>query len=162
MVSSANVHICADCFEFSTYQVTSEGCVILGNGLVAHLLGQGRIDLKMASKKTPTHSRPSDAPDIRRNLISGLLLIQSGYKIALETNRKRFVFGGLFKLNVCEHSILPFNKSYLYSSSLVVLNVESCETWYGRLGHVNFGTIRRLMNFNFILNPDLIPKSNID
>lgn len=37
-----------------------------------------------------------------------------------------------------------------------MLNVESCETYHGRLEYVNFGTIRRLMSFN------LIPKSNID
>lgn len=62
--------------------------------------------------------------------------------------RKGYVSEDLFKLNVVSPT--------LSSSSSIALNVESCDTWYGRLGHINLDTIRRMMNLN------LIPKSKID
>ena len=140
----------------------------LGNGSVAHVLGRGRIDFKMTSGKVLTLSDVQHVHDIRKNLISGFLLIQSGFKIVLESNclviskenlfvGKGFVSGGLFKLNVCEPPDLSSNEiSDISFSSSTVLSVESCDVWHGRLGHVNFGTIRRLMNL------ELIPRFKID
>ena len=71
---------------------------------------------------------------------------------------KGFVSDGLFRLNIYEPSDLSFNESSTCSSSTTttVFNVESCDIWHGRLGHVNFGTIRRSINL------DLIPKIKID
>ena len=63
---------------------------------VAHVLGRGRIDLKMTSRKVLTLSDVQHVPDIRKNLISGSLLIQSGFKIVLESNRLVISKGNLF------------------------------------------------------------------
>ena len=79
-------------------------------------------------------------PKLRRNLISESSLVQLGYKVVMESDkvvisknniffiRKGFVNDGVYKLNL----IIEDNKS-----SSRVLNIESCDVWYARLGHVN-------------------------
>ena len=61
---------------------------------------------------------------------------------------------------VCLDSMFVNLLIYLSMKILIVplhhLNVESCDIWHRRLGHVNFGTIRRLINL------DLIPKSKVE
>ena len=95
-------------------------------------------------------------PNIRRNLISGSLLVQQGFCLVFESNKvvisygvmfigKGYLSEGLFKLNVMVSSI---NKNYL------VMNIETFSIWHGRLGHVNYNSIKKLMNLN------LIPKGN--
>jgi len=54
-----------------------------------------------------------------------------------------------FKLNVIPKSMNEVSFS-------TVLNVESCELWHGRLGHVNFESIRKMVNLN------LTPKAKLD
>lgn len=92
-----------------------------GNGSVIHVLGKGQIDLKMTFGNVLTLLDVQHVPDISKNLISGSLLIQYGYKILLESNRlvisKRnlfvscFVSGDLFRFNACEPSNLSLNES---------------------------------------------------
>ena len=108
-----------------------------GNGSVVHVLGRGRIDLKMTFGNVHTLLDVQHVPDISKNLISGSLLIQSGYKIVLKSSRltiskgnmfvrKGFVSSGLLRINVCEPSNLSLNESFDYSfPSSIVLNVES-------------------------------------
>ena len=97
-------------------------------------------------------------PEVRRNLVSGLCLVQPGYKVVMESNKvvitrnetfigKGYVCEGLFKLNV----------SYRINEiSSRVFNVESCDVWHGRLGHISLGKVKRLMNL------DLIPKTQVN
>ena len=47
------------------------------------------------------------------------------------------------------------------NSSSVVLNIESYDKWYERLGHVNVGSIKRLVNKNLILKIDLHQTSSV-
>ena len=95
-----------------------------------------------------------------RNLISESSLLRACYRIVKESNkfiisksnvffRKSFVCDGLFRLNVINPSD---NKIYIP----VALNIESCDIWHGRLGHVNFNFIKKMINLN------LIPKSSFD
>jgi hypothetical protein len=49
--SGANVHVCSDALLFSSYQVTQDSSVLMGNGSHAYVRGVGIIDLKLTSKK---------------------------------------------------------------------------------------------------------------
>ena len=65
---------------------------------------------------------------------------------------KGYICDGFFKL-----SLMPFSSNKIYdSSSLTITNVESCDMWHARLGHINLNSIRRMMSLN------LIPKYSID
>ncbi|CAL5400680.1 unnamed protein product [Camellia sinensis] len=60
---------------------------------------------------------------------------------------KGFVCDGLFKLNV------SFEVNYISHN---IFNIEVCDLWHKRLGHVNLGKIRKMMDL------ELVPKSSID
>ena len=53
--------------------------------------------------------------------------------------------GGIWKLNVMTIIKCDMNKA---STSAYIL--ESSNLWHGRLGHVNYNTLRRLINLNHI------------
>ena len=156
--SGANVHVCFDRNNFKTYQESSGGCVTLGNNSTAQVHGIGDIELKMTSGKTLILKEVRHVPEVRRNLVSGVCLVNQGYKVVLESNLvvitrndvfigKWYVSDGLFKLNV----VFEVNKV-----SPLVLNVESCDTWHGRLGHISMKKMKRMMDL------ELIPKSHVD
>ena len=122
--------------------------------------GTGRIDLRMTSGKILTLQGVLHVPTRRRNLISESSLLRAGYRIVKKSNKlviskfnifieKGFVCDGLFCLNV-------INSSDNEISIPVALNIESCDIWHGRLGHVNFNSIKKMINLN------LIPKSSFD
>ena len=58
---------------------------------------------------------------------------------------------GLFKMNVMT-IVSDFNDKNTSSTYML----EFSNIWHGRLGHVNFDTLRKLMNL------ELLPKFNID
>ena len=47
--TGANIHVCADVSLFSSYQVTRDCSVLMGNGSHASVHGVGTIDLKFTS-----------------------------------------------------------------------------------------------------------------
>jgi len=78
------------------------------NNAMAPVLGVGRINLKLTSEKTLILQDVHYVPEVRRNLISGTLLVQQGYKLVFESNKviitkglnfigKRFLCDGLIK-----------------------------------------------------------------
>jgi hypothetical protein len=100
------------------------------------------------------------SPSIKKNLVSGSLLCQDGYKLVFESNKcilskyrtfvgKGYDSGGLFRLsfhNVCNKSVnsVISNESYI---------------WHSRLCHINFGCVSRLANLNLIPKFDLVKSS---
>jgi hypothetical protein len=50
--SGANVHMCSDVSLFSSYQVTWDSFVMMGNGSHASVYGVGIIDLKLTCNPT--------------------------------------------------------------------------------------------------------------
>ena len=58
---------------------------------------------------------------------------------------KRYMSGGMWKLNVMTIIKSEMNKA---SSSAYIL--ESSNIWHGRLGHVNYDTLCKLINLNHI------------
>jgi len=120
----------------------------------------GLIDLRMISGKVLTLQDVLHVPTLQRNLISESSILRADYMIVKEFNKfvisksntffeKGFVCDGLFRLNV-------INSSDNKISIPVALNIESFDIWHGRVGHVNFNSIKKMINLN------LIPKSSFD
>jgi hypothetical protein len=83
----ANMHVCADISFFSSYQATHGASVLMGNGSRASVHGVGTVDLKFTSGKTVWLKNVQHAPSINKNLVSGSLLCQDGYKLVFESNK---------------------------------------------------------------------------
>jgi hypothetical protein len=47
--SGANVHVCSDALLFSSYQITQDSSVLMGNGSHISIHGVGTVDLKLTS-----------------------------------------------------------------------------------------------------------------
>jgi hypothetical protein len=72
--SGANVHVCYDVSLFSSYQVTRDSFVIMGNGSHASIYGVGTVDLKLTSGKIMQLKNVHHVPSINKNLVSDSLL----------------------------------------------------------------------------------------
>ena len=113
--------------------------------------------LKMTSEKSLTLNNVLYVPEIRKNLVSGSLLNKHGFRMVFESDKvilsksgmfvgKGYVCNGLFKLNITTVKPKTMNKASTSSAYLL----ESSNLWHGRLGHVNYGSLRRLINLNHI------------
>ena len=113
----------------------------------------------MTSGKQLTLNNVLYVSKIRKNLVSGSLLNKHGFRMVFESDKvilsksgmyvgKGYVSDGLFKLNVIT-IINKNNKSSVYM-------LESSNLWHSRLEHVNYDTLRRLINL------DHIPSFQID
>uniref|UniRef100_A0A2N9F9L9 Integrase catalytic domain-containing protein n=1 Tax=Fagus sylvatica TaxID=28930 RepID=A0A2N9F9L9_FAGSY len=161
--TGATRHICSDKKMFSTYQSVGYGeQLFMGNSSTSKVEGKGKVVLKMSSGKELTLNDVLHVPDIRKNLVSGSLLSKNGFQLVFESDKflltksgmlvgKGYLSDGLFKMNVM--TIVPINENKNKSSAYLL---ESSNVWHGRLGHVNFGTLHRLVNLN------LLPKFQID
>ena len=105
--TGANVHVCADASLFSSYKVTRDSSVLMGNGSHASVHGVGTVDLKFTLGKIVQLKNVQHVPSIRKNLVSGSLLCRDGFKVVLESNKivvsksgqfigKGYECGGLF------------------------------------------------------------------
>ena len=127
----------------------------MGNSSTSEVLGKGNVVLKMTSETELTLKDVLYVPEIRKNLISGSLLNKREFCMVIESDKvilsksgifvgKVYVTEGLFKLNLMNvKSISKNNNSSVYL-------LESSNLWHGRLGHVNYETMRRLINLKHI------------
>ncbi|KAL4034932.1 hypothetical protein IC575_003605 [Cucumis melo] len=125
---------------------------VLGNSTTTEVIEKGKVILKLTSGKTLSLSNVLYVLSLHRNLVSGSLLNQAGLKIMLEGDKVVLTKNGEF-----------FGKGYL-SNGLFVLNtifvnanasisayvIGYVNLWHGRLGHVNFASIRKLKNLRLI------------
>ena len=165
--TGATRHICANKSAFSDLTTLENGeKLYMGNSATSEIKGEGTVFLKMTSGKNVKLQNVLYVPDIRRNLISGTLLSVHGFKMVFESQKivltkagvpigKGYVKEGMWKMNVMAvkpNAVIDNNKA---STSSVYL-LESSNLWHGRLGHVNYNSLRRLINLNHI------PTFNID
>jgi len=161
--TGANVHICADITPFVSYQQIHGVTVTMGNASAAQVLGIGNVDLKFTSGRSLSLTRVHHVPDIRRNIISGSCLVKLGFELSLKCNRvvitqsgtfigKGYLSDGLFLINV-----EPAKGGFINDDSAPSVNcIESSVLWHSRLGHLNFGALKNMMNL------ELIPKYAIE
>ena len=155
MDTGATRHICADKKMFTSYSTVDNGeQLFMGNSSTSKVEGQGKIVLKMTSGKELTLNNVLHVPDIRKN---GFRLVFESDKFVLTKNGmyvgKSYMSDGLFKLNVM--TVVPSVINNTTSSSYLL---ESSNLWHGRLGHVNYGSLRRLIN---MVNLTLIQIINV-
>ncbi|CAH9125353.1 unnamed protein product [Cuscuta epithymum] len=158
--TGATRHICSNRELFTTFEPSNGEKVWMGNSAHSAVEGVGKVVLKMTSGKELTLNQVLFVPEIRKNLISGSLLNKHGFRMVFESDKlvlsksgmyvgKGYACDGLFKLNVMT---IINNNNKIPSAYLL----ESSNVWHGRLGHVNFNSIRRLINMEHI------PKFTID
>ena len=162
--TGATRHVCCDRAEFADLVPLETGeKLFMGNSATSEIKGQGTILLKMTSGKEVKLHNVLYVPDIRKNLISGTLLSMHGFKMVFESQKivlskhgmyvgKGYVKNGMWKMNTIAVKSNAGNKKQ--KSSVYML--ESSNLWHGRLGHVNYDTLRRLINL------DHIPAFHID
>ncbi|KAL0320072.1 UNVERIFIED_CONTAM: Retrovirus-related Pol polyprotein from transposon TNT 1-94 [Sesamum radiatum] len=108
--TGATRHICSDKEMFSTYTPINGRKLFMENSATSNIVGLGKVVLKMTSGKELTLIDVLHVPDIRKNLVSGLLLVKSGFRLVFESNKfvltknshfigKGYVEKGLFKMN---------------------------------------------------------------
>ena len=152
--TGANVHICADITLFVSYQQCHGVTVRMGNASAAQVLGIGNVDLKFASGRVLTLTRVHHVPSIHRNIISGSYLVKNGFELSFKCNKvvitqtgtfvgKGYLSDGLFLINV-----EPVLGGFINVPS--VNCVESSDLWHSRLGHLNFGALKNMMNLKLI------------
>ena len=154
--TGATRHICSDKGLFTSFEPMNGEKLFMGNSATSEIEGQGKVVLKMTSGKELTLNNVLYVPEIRKNLVSGSLLSKHGFRMVFESDKvvltksgmyvgKGYVTEGLFKLNVM--TVVPKINKVKQSSAYLI---ESSNLWHGRLGHVNYDTLRRLINLEHI------------
>ena len=139
----------------------------MGNSSSSKVEGQGKVVLKMTSGKELTLNDVLHVPEILKNLVSGSLLSKKGFKLVFVSDNfiltkngmyvgKGYMSNGLFKMNVM--TVVPPIKNINKKSTSSAYMLESSNVWHGRLGHVNYDTLRILINMeclpNFKIDPN--------
>ncbi|KAL0458384.1 UNVERIFIED_CONTAM: Retrovirus-related Pol polyprotein from transposon TNT 1-94 [Sesamum latifolium] len=92
----ANVHVCADKSLFVSYQAITGRTVSMGNSSTAEVLGIGSVDLKFPSGRVLSLQRVHHVPTVRRNIISGSVIVREGYELAFKFNKVVIQQFGIF------------------------------------------------------------------
>ena len=168
MDTGATRHVYSEKKMFSSYQTIDNGeQLFMGNSSSSMVEGQGKVVLKMTSGKEPTLNDVLHVPEIQKNLVSGSLLSKKGFKLVFVSDNfiltkngmyvgKGYMSNGLFKMNVM--TVVPPIKNINKKNTSSAYMLESSNVWHGRLGHVNYDTLRRLINMeclpNFKIDPN--------
>ena len=159
--SRATRHICGNRSAFTSYTTLKEGeeRVVMGDSRSTSVIGKGKFLLKLTSRKLLALIDVLHVPDIHWNLVSVSLLRKTRVRILFDSNKivltkndaflgKGYSNQGLFMLNV--YDIINNN-----ASSFSAYIVDSCDIWHGRLGHVNFSYMKKMVELCLIPNPSL-------
>jgi hypothetical protein len=165
--TGATRHVCGDKTLFKTFkEAAGTDKLYMGNKATADIMGVGDVVLKFTSGKELTLSNTLFVPDIRKNLVSGWLLNKFGFRIVIESDKvvmtksgmfvgKGYAQNAMFKL-----STMVINK--MASSSTYMIEFSNSTMWHGRLGHVNFKSLRRLINLKSIPTFQIDSKSKCE
>ena len=172
--TGATRHVCSDKKMFSSYHSIDNGeQLFMGNSSSSKVEGQGKVVLKMTSGKELTLNDVLHVLEIPKNLVSISLLSKKGFKLVFVSNNfiltkngmyvgKGYMSNGLFKINVM--TVVPLTKNINKTNTSSAYMLESSNVWHGRLGHVNYDTLRRLINMEclpkFKLDPSGILRGN--
>ena len=126
--------------------MTDGGCIYMENSTTARVMGKGKTLLKFAFGKLLSLSNMLCVSSLRKNLVSSILLNKVGLKTIVGDDKvvishngvfvgKGYLNGSLFTVNLASEIV---NENV--SSSAYI--VESINLWHGRVGHVNFVSIK--------------------
>ena len=114
------------------------------------ILGLGCVNLVFTSGKSLYLDNVLFVLGIRKNLLSGMVLNNCGYKHVLESGKcilsrhGSFVgFGyrcnGMLKLNIDVHFVHEY---VCMASCSSIINMTKSEIWHARLGHVHYKRLK--------------------
>ncbi|KAJ9546855.1 hypothetical protein OSB04_019398 [Centaurea solstitialis] len=115
--TGASRHICNSQSLFSTYtKVHNDEPMFMGNATTSKVEGKGSVTLKLTSEKELVLSNVFHVPEISKNLISGPVLSNKGFKVVIESDKfvitkggvyvgKGYLNEGLFKLSTVNNSV---------------------------------------------------------
>ncbi|GJX27089.1 pol polyprotein [Tanacetum coccineum] len=130
--TGATRHVCADKSMFHSFRaVDNREKLYMGNSATTDIKGEEDVILKITSEK-----------ELK---LTNVFLISLLSKNQMYVG-KGYAVNGMFKLNVM---VVKNDINKMNSSAYLI---ESSNVWHGRLGHVNFNSMRRLIKFNSIPN----------
>ncbi|GJT60246.1 pol polyprotein [Tanacetum coccineum] len=145
-------HICNSIRMFVSYQKVNEPePMFMGNRTASNIEGKGKIILKLTSEKDLVLSNVLHVPNITKNIISGPILSNKGFKLVFESDNfvvtkggvyvgKGYLDEGLFKLSVVtDDNVINNNNAGTSIASMFV--IDPSFLWHSRLGHVNFHSL---------------------
>lgn len=95
--TAATRHICSDRKMFSTYQKVDHGDqIFMGNSATSKVEGQGKVVLKFTSGLELILNGLLHVPDIQKNLVSGLLVNNHGFKLVFVSNKFVLTKNGVY------------------------------------------------------------------
>ena len=161
--SRATKHIYGNKSQFASYTTIKKGDeqVFMGNSRSTPVIGKGKVLLKLTSRKVLALNDVLHVSDIRWNLVSVSLLRKAEVRILFDFDKivliKNDAFMGKSYCNKGLFMLLNFfyiiNNNVFYSSSYII---DSCDIWHGRLGHVNFSYMKKMVVLS------LIPKLSLE
>lgn len=167
--TGATRHICNSKSMFTTYQQVEDGePMFMGNATTAKVEGKGKVNLKLTSGKDLVLTNVLHVPAVTKNLVSGPMLSNKGFKMVFESDKfvltkgpmyvgKGYLSEGLFKLSVVPNNVAIINKNNAGTSAAPSMYMlDSSFLWHSRLGHVNFRSLKRMINL------ELLPKSSLN
>ncbi|KAF3650371.1 putative protein-like [Capsicum annuum] len=156
MDSGATRHVCANKELFSSFTPAQvEEMIYMANSATAKLEGTEKICLKMTSEKVLTLNNVLYIPELRRNLISVSLLDKNGFKCVtiyekiVISKGEMYVEKGYLTEGLCRMNVMTVEINKSSNSSYLL---ESYDLWHERLGHVNYKTLRKLINLEVLPN----------
>ncbi|GJS08789.1 pol polyprotein [Tanacetum coccineum] len=94
---SCTKHICNSRRMFVSYQKVNElEPMFMGNGTSSKIKGKGKVILKLTSGKDLVLSNVLHVPNITKNLISGPILSNKGFKLVIESDKLVITKGGVY------------------------------------------------------------------
>jgi len=139
--------------------VANGECIYMGNITTIKVLDRGKTLLKFTSSRLLSLINVLFVSSLRRNLVSSILLNKVELKTVVKDDKlvifhkevflgKGYLNGSLFVLNLASE-ILNGNIS---SSTYIA---EFVDLWHGRLGHVNYASIKQLKHMKLISAVDV-------
>nr|GEV95121.1 Pol polyprotein [Tanacetum cinerariifolium] len=173
-VEGATKHICNSRRMFVSYQKVNESePMFMRNGNASKIERKGKVIRKLTSGKDLVLSNVFHVPNITKNLISGPILINKGFKLVFESDTfvitkggvyigKGYLDEGLFKLSVVTDDNV-INNNNAGTSTASVYMMDPFSLWHSILGHVNFCSLPRMINLSMLpkCSKDKISKCEI-
>lgn len=162
--SGATCHVCKDRRWFKELVTIDDGRVLkMGNVATEPILGIGLVDLVFTSGKTISLCNVLYVPGIRKNLLSGVILNNLGYKQVLESDKYilskhgsfvgfGYLCNGMIMLNLDMPS--TFN-SICMVDSISSVKLSNMELWHARLGHVHYKRMKEMSKMSMIPSIEL-------
>ncbi|KAG8500272.1 hypothetical protein CXB51_004359 [Gossypium anomalum] len=150
--SGCTIHMSPNRDWFTTYEIVSEGVVLMGNNTSFKITGVGTIKVKMFDGVVRTLSDVRHVPELKRNLISLSTLDSKGYRYTVESGVLKISKGSLVvmkgqrkivKLYVLQGSAVTGDTAVASSS---LSDDDITKLWHMRLGHMSENGMAELSN----------------